>query len=280
MRTTRRHVLGIIAFVAMFVVSTIVGAAANTTIVVTADDVGVSWFPNDTRSGGSNAFVSGPATPPLGSGSLQMTTDSSIAGSGQAKAQLFNYSYVGTALADIGALSYWDYRSSSSTNSLSQRVSINVEVDYVGDGSSFTTLVFEPVYQPGGAGALLTDTWQSWDAIDDGAGIWWSTRAIPGVCAFDCFVSWATILANNPNAKVSGGLGFNIGSGWVGAFSGNADALAVTVGADTTTYDFELVELIGPPVDKDECKDNGWQSFNNPAFKNQGDCIQYVNTGK
>jgi hypothetical protein len=36
-------------------------------------------------------------------------------------------------------------------------------------------------------------------------------------------------------------------------------------------------------VNKDQCKGNGWQTLrraNNTPFKNQGDCIQYVNTGK
>jgi hypothetical protein len=38
---------------------------------------------------------------------------------------------------------------------------------------------------------------------------------------------------------------------------------------------------IGPPRSKDQCKDGGWANFNAPRkFKNQGDCIQYVNTGK
>ena len=38
---------------------------------------------------------------------------------------------------------------------------------------------------------------------------------------------------------------------------------------------------IGPPRQKDQCKDNGWTRFNFPRpFKNQGDCIQFVNTGK
>jgi hypothetical protein len=37
----------------------------------------------------------------------------------------------------------------------------------------------------------------------------------------------------------------------------------------------------GPPTDANQCKNNGWASFNFPrTFKNQGDCIQYVNTGK
>lgn len=38
--------------------------------------------------------------------------------------------------------------------------------------------------------------------------------------------------------------------------------------------------LVGPPTNKDQCKNGGWQTFNNPSFKNQGQCIQYVNTGK
>ena len=38
---------------------------------------------------------------------------------------------------------------------------------------------------------------------------------------------------------------------------------------------------IGPPTDKEQCKNGGWQRFNYPrTFKNEGDCIQFVNTGK
>lgn len=41
---------------------------------------------------------------------------------------------------------------------------------------------------------------------------------------------------------------------------------------DTTT---------GPPTLKDQCKNDGWKRFDTPRkFKNQGDCIQFVNTGK
>ncbi|HEX7318123.1 MAG TPA: lamin tail domain-containing protein [Pyrinomonadaceae bacterium] len=39
--------------------------------------------------------------------------------------------------------------------------------------------------------------------------------------------------------------------------------------------------LVGPPANKDQCKNGGWMLFNHPrTFKNQGDCIQFVNTGK
>ncbi|MCW5851278.1 MAG: hypothetical protein KIT87_14475 [Anaerolineae bacterium] len=43
----------------------------------------------------------------------------------------------------------------------------------------------------------------------------------------------------------------------------------------------DVAGCIGPPTTKDQCKNGGWQTFNVPrAFKNQGDCIQFVNTGK
>ena len=41
------------------------------------------------------------------------------------------------------------------------------------------------------------------------------------------------------------------------------------------------VPQIGPPTNANQCKNDGWKTFNAPrTFKNQGDCIQYVNTGK
>ena len=35
-----------------------------------------------------------------------------------------------------------------------------------------------------------------------------------------------------------------------------------------------------PPTTKDQCKNSGWKTFNSPAYKTQGDCIQFVNTGR
>src|SRR5215207_1163129 len=207
-------------------------ALAASTVIVKASDIGVSWFTAqsiaDTRTGGSVSFVMGPATSPLGLGSLQMTT-TDVHGGAQAKAQAVNGLLVGTPLNQITALNYYTYRDQMSTNSAAQTISLNMAVDFVGDGSSFTTLVFEPVYQTGGIGAMQQNTWQLWDAFDSGNARWWSTKPIPGVCDFNCFVPWSAILSNNPNAKVKGIFGFNIGSGWAGQFKGAVDAL--TVGA-------------------------------------------------
>src|SRR5207249_3100201 len=58
--------------------------------------------------------------------------------------------------------------------------------------------------------------------------------------------------------------------------------------ANPTAFDYEATVsygtgpvLVGPPKTKDDCKDGKWQTYNTPrTFKNQGDCIQFVNTGK
>lgn len=34
--------------------------------------------------------------------------------------------------------------------------------------------------------------------------------------------------------------------------------------------------LVGPPTNKDQCKKGGWKTFNNPTFRNQGQCVSYV----
>ena len=42
--------------------------------------------------------------------------------------------------------------------------------------------------------------------------------------------------------------------------------------------------LVGPPTNKDQCKKDGWKTFNSPTFTNQGQCVSYVqanvNAGK
>jgi hypothetical protein len=55
------------------------------------------------------------------------------------------------------------------------------------------------------------------------------------------------------------------------------DALKRSYGAVCATYDFE------PFRSTNECKKGGWQTMrraDGSEFKNQGDCVSYVNTGK
>jgi hypothetical protein len=53
-------------------------------------------------------------------------------------------------------------------------------------------------------------------------------------------------------------------------------------GTSATFTDFRYGDNHGQaPTDKNQCKNGGWTNFVVPhLFKNQGDCIQYINTGK
>jgi hypothetical protein len=78
--------------------------------------------------------------------------------------------------------------------------------------------------------------------------------------------------------------------GWT--LSDATDLIGVTVGGNRYGWfviqefpvlafdDTRLDVRVGPPGNKDDCKEGGWQTFNFPReFKNQGDCIQSFNTG-
>lgn len=256
--------------------------AGTPVVIVTEDDVtrqAEGTPPTDnwvlyTRNAGTGEFVVGSAMPPLGVGSFETRTPT-----GADKVYLFNYDQIGTPLADVDGMDYATYRSSTSTGSAIQVPSINLEIDFNGAAAGgYAVLVFEPVYNTD-QGAIVDDTWQTWDAYNGGSATWWSSRPINGVCAFNCFVAWDFIVANNPDAVVLGGFGVNQGSGNGGIFAAT-DALGISADGDGVTYDFEPYRV---PTTKDECKQGGWQNVrraDGTTFKNQGDCIQYVNTGK
>ena len=246
---------------------TATGPAATTSVVreaqvaATAGAIGVStpWFRNDTGLGGAATFVNGPGTPPAGVGSLGLSTTDSTS-----HAQLYGYQFIGTRLDAISSLSYRTYRASGPGSIVP---SLNLEVDYAGTGSSYTTLVFEPVYNPT-QGAVTDGTWQTWDATSNGSGIWWSTSSIPGVnkpadgCGVTpCYVTWDTIIASNPNAKIRFGVGPNVGTGVSTPFAGSADGLAVGVDGAVTTFDFEPTCSTNCYVSPSGSNSNGGTSF-------------------
>lgn len=260
----------------------VVAAAADAEVVTEADIVRqVENTPptNEwvlyTRSSGNGTFRSGPATPPAGVGSLELVTPT-----GADKVYLFNYEHVGVALADVDAMGYSTYRSSGSEQ---QVAALNVEVDVNGAApGGFTTLIFEPVYNTG-QGAVASDEWQEWDAYAGGNAIWWSSNPIPSAPNRDTFVSWSTIVAANPDAVIVGGFGVNQGSGNA-ALTTAVDKLSIGYANDDidvdVTYDFEPDRAA---TDKGQCKDGGWQTVkraDGSSFKNQGDCVSYVQTGK
>ncbi len=69
-----------------------------------------------------------------------------------------------------------------------------------------------------------------------------------------------------------GGIQLVVDSGW--AFPDGEQTVSVrNVQVNGTTYAL----AVGPPKSKKECKKGGWKSFNDPSFRNQGQCVAYVN---
>ena len=255
-------------------------AASGGTVVVTESDISRqaedtpplrNWVLY-TRLAGNGAFVTGPGTPPLGVGSISLTTPTPAD-----KVQLFNFDHIGTKLADVRSMSYSTYRT---TGTAEQVTAINVVIDFNGPGTDggFSTLVFEPVYNPD-QGAVVSSQWQNWDAYNGGNAIWWSTRPINGVCARECYVTWKQIVSNNPDAVILGGFGLNQGSGG-NALIASADALHLDTPNMSITYDFEPFRVA---TSKEACKDDGWRTLkraDGSGFKNQGDCVSYTENGR
>lgn len=239
-------------------------AAAAATVVVTQNST--SWAPMDTRPGGAYRFTEDYEAPPdLGAGSLELTTDATTA----AKADYWTFAHAGTLLGNVDTLSYWTFQSSDPQPPIAA-VSYQFQIDGNGleTAGGFTTLVYEP-YQNG---VVVPGEWQYWD-VD--AGLLWSTRTVPecglvGGAGGPAIYTLAAIKLLCPNAVVIG-VGVNIGT-----FNPGYTVATDGFQFNETTYDFELGRR---PASKDECKDDGWRTFNDPAFKSQGDCVSYVNAG-
>lgn len=273
---------------ALAAVAAIGGGVAATTTVVTPADLGTTWFSADTRAPGTGAFEAGPGTPPLGTGSFELRTVTN-----SEKVQLFTDAYDGVALASIDGIGYSTYRDPASTGFVAGVAGLNLRVSLSGGGAPNAYLVYEP-YQDLGNAAVLTGTWQNWDAYRAGSARWWINTGA-GSCGQATPCTWATIVTLFPAATIEegpncgpggvivpcpGSLGVNQGSFNPGIIS-NVDAIYVSVNGNQTTYDLELTVPPSPPASTEECKKGGWESFEVPRkFKNQGDCVSFTKNGK
>lgn len=279
----RTHFLGAAALTAALLAGAGTAIAATTVVKVTSNDLaGGNWYAADTRPPGTGIFEAGPATPPHGAGSFELSTPENAA-----KVQLFTDLHDHAALADVEGIGYWTYRDPASTGFVAGVASINLRIDLQGDDTADAYMVYEP-YQDLGNAAVSTGVWQEWDAYRGGAARWWINTGAGG-CGQSTPCPWSTIVATFPLAQIReaascgpggvttpcpGSFGVNQGSFNSGIVS-NADGLYIAMAGDTTVYDFDT--LTGPPTSKDECKDGGWARFDNPRFRNQGECVSFVN---
>lgn len=281
MRVKRFFVLTAIAALAASTLVFVAMAAVASVIVVTPSNQ-QGWTTADTRPGGDVNFVLD-ASAPAGIGALQLTTDATTA----AKAQYMHDA--NTPLSAVTELSYYTRQVSGppvADPSYQLVVCLGGVVAPTPTNPTgcigFTTFVFEP-YQNNGLGTpspvIVPNVWQQWD-VD--AGQFWSSRTVNagGSCVVaqgsggPPFYSLPVLQTICPSAVVVG-FGVNIGT-----FNPGYNVYTDLVNFNGTSYDFEPYQVAS---NKDQCKNGGYNNVkraDGSSFKNQGDCIQYVNTGK
>ena len=245
-----------------------VGSAVAATTIVVTPTATQGWSTGSTNSGGAVNFVVD-GTAPSGAGALQLTTTLATT----AKAQYLHAA--NTPLAAVTELSY--YTKQVAPAGAIADPSYQLVTFLNGGTAGFSTLVFEP-YQNPVQGPIVTGAWQQWD-VD--AGLFWSTRTV--TCSHGTIVgtpggpasyTLAQISSTCPNAVVAG-FGVNIGSNNPGY-----DVETDLFNFNGTIYDFEPYAVAGSAG---ECRNGGWATVvraDGSSFKSQGDCIQFVNTGK
>jgi hypothetical protein len=242
----RRPVIGLL-LAGLALMCAGVALAATHATKVTPKNFEAIFNRGDNRPVSNYAFVRGPGKPPLGKGSLQLTTVDAAG-----KQQHLETQQQGAPIADVDQMSYWTYRHAESTAPPVQVVGLNMEVLGANTGTStgYATFVYEPVYNA--PPPVVDNTWQSWDAYRGGSAIWWSTRTIAGVggvpvvcspsdpnplCVNKVYVPWSVLVAANPDATILS-YGVNQGSGSPGLID-NTDALSIGVNGHRWVYDFE-----------------------------------------
>jgi hypothetical protein len=170
-------------------------------------------------------------------------------------------STVSSNSANFGGGIYNQYGQANAGNSIVADNTAPDGADFSGSVASQGYNLFETA--PTGGGTVATDLIgvdPKLGPLQDNGGATFTQALLPGSPAIDAGNSTLTTdqrgflrpvdLSNYPNA----GNGSDIG-----AFEAQNPA----------------------PTTKEQCKNGGWMTFTSPrAFKNQGDCIQFVNTGK
>ena len=225
-----------------FVVGTPVNntESVNPTNVTAPPGAPPQFFFQQEGATGSGAFVTGPATPPLGIGSAQLTIDST------GREILATRRYAGTRLADITALQYSAY--TNRTDGLTITLQFDVDYDLSDANGAFQSrLVYEPAAQ---AIPVTANTWQAFDTL---AGRFYSSSTSssnPGFAAGCTQAAPCTrqqLLAAFPNVGILGGPGASFpgavylraGGPFAGGMVANTDNLVVGVNGNTTAFDFE-----------------------------------------
>jgi len=250
------------------------------------------WFfyndENDTIDNTLGSFVTGPADPPQGVGSAQISV------TGTQRRNLATYQFRGKKLTDIKTLKITTYNPSVGNGGAANRSGyLNFNVDF-NNPAYFPIDSWQSrlVYVPSANGSVTQNQWKEWDAIKNGTALWtWSRYANgPDNNAattadnnrwpdgnISQYRTWNSIKAAFPKIRIrntDSWLGIRVGEPYNDGYTENIDSFKFGTNDNTTTFDFE--PAVTPPTNINQCRNNGWRTFNSPAFSSKEDCVRYV----
>lgn len=266
MKIKRFFAIALIAVLTAMTISFGAMAAAKQTVVVTPTNE--RGFAAYAESGGTVSFVID-SQAPGGTGALRLTTD----GTNESLAQYTRETK--TPLASVRELSYYTKQNSGPENAAAN-FALGVDLDGTANGTDtgFTFLIYEPYLQEQ---PIIPGVFQFQD-VDQGRIYSTSTVACsngtiqgaPG--GFGQFYTLAEVNQICPEAVVT------LFGVFIGSYNPNYDVEVDLLNFNGTTYDFEPNATGSTnPVTKEDCKNGGYTRFTNPTFKNQGQCIQFLN---
>lgn len=181
-----------------------------------------------------------------------------------------------TPMADVDSISYDFMIGSGGDSSDAAQFYLNVYANFgVSDDLKFYDCRYNIVPTIGSTAGFTTVT------FDPTLSYPVTTRGGAAASPYPCPATPAAMDLLSPGSNIRA-IAINVGdtsSSDVG-LDGYLDNVVVATTSGTTTYDFEPYIV---PTNANQCKKGGWANLRRPdgsSFKNQGDCIQYVNTGR
>jgi hypothetical protein len=165
----------------------------------------------------------------------------------------------GTTFADLDTLATEYNVTDDDCAAGSPRFQINVDTGSGGVKNIFGYLGPEPNYTN-----CPQNTWLMTDVLDGTRFL--DTSQLPGGTFYD---TYAHALATYGSYPVTG-IQLVADSGYA-FLDGEQTVLVDNTNIDGTTYTFTA-----PPTDVSQCKNGGYLAFDDPAFRNQGQCVSYV----
>jgi hypothetical protein len=198
---------------------------------------------------------------PGGTSATLITTDGDADGS-YAGVYYATSNLSGDLIGTVTGLSF-TYTCTSATTCVtggSPRISVPIDTNNDGDTESYAFIDANNCGQAGGTGGTVTQACPVFFDADP-------NDLVAGVL----YPNWAAFVLANPTYRISDddAVPFVIADQ---PFRGTVSNIQLGQGEDANVA-----------TAKDECKNGGWENLtraDDTTFKNQGDCIQYVNTGK